>query len=319
MTTPTTKSPFSVLKDLTEGENFKKRIENCLGKNAGSFISSVLDLVSQDGKLQQCDPKQILQECIKVASLKLSFSKSLGYAYLVPFYNTVKDQYGKDVIGSDGKKMKKMMPTMVIGYLGYIQLALRSGSYKFIHADVIREGELTGHNKLTGEIYLDGKKKSDKIVGYFAHIQQTNGYEGTVYYSVEDMAAYAKRYSPSIPQSVSVETLIEKANAPLGFGVGWTSDFTSMALKTCIRKVLKFGQMSVEMQNVYDSDNQEGNAEEGQFTEYEEMNLEEDSKQKAIEATANTSIDPSLHEFAEADRMRANTAQEVTGAIKAPF
>lgn len=318
MTTQVTqKSPFSVLKELTEGESFKKRIESCLGKNSGAFTSSVLDLVSQDGKLQQCDPREILQECIKVASLKLSFSKSLGYAYLVPYNNTVKDQYGKFVIGPDGKKVKKMKPTMVIGYLGYIQLALRSGLYKYIHTDVIREGELTGFKKLTGEICLDGKRTSNKIVGYFAYIQQTNGYEHTFYCTVEDMAEYAKQYAPSIPQSVSVEMLIEKANAPIGDGVGWLPNFTSMALKTCIRKVLKYGSMSVEMQSVFDSDSEVGSANE-EFSDYEEVSLDDDAP-KAIEATAQQAVNVAMAE--ETPVVATGTQEQVanTAAIKAPF
>ena len=55
------------------------------------------------------------------------------------------------------------------GYKGYIQLAMRTGQYRTINADVVYEGEVRKVNKLTGEIAFDGEKTSDKIIGYFCY------------------------------------------------------------------------------------------------------------------------------------------------------
>lgn len=80
---------------------------------------------------------------------------------------------------------------------GYIQLAMRTGQYRTINADFVYEGEMRKVSKLTGEIALDGEKKSDKIIGYFCYFELLNGFNKTLFVSVEDMAAYALRYSPS--------------------------------------------------------------------------------------------------------------------------
>jgi recombination protein RecT len=68
---------------------------------------------------------------------------------------------------------------------------------------------------------------------------------------VEDMAAYAKRYSPSVGKNTTKEQLIQKANMQAtSKAVGWEGNFTDMALKTCLRRLLsKYGYLSIEMQN----------------------------------------------------------------------
>ncbi len=42
-----------------------------------------------------------------------------------------------------------------LGYKGYIQLALRTGQYKFINCIPVHEGELQKWNPLTEEIEID--------------------------------------------------------------------------------------------------------------------------------------------------------------------
>ena len=69
--------------------------------------------------------------------------------------------------------------------------------------------------------------------------------------SVDEVAAYAKRFSPSVRRDTTVEQLIEKAQeASTGKGTGWEGNFETMALKTVIRRLLsKYGYLSIEMQN----------------------------------------------------------------------
>ncbi|MBQ5477439.1 MAG: recombinase RecT, partial [Bacteroidaceae bacterium] len=128
--------------------------------------------------------------------------------------------------------------------------------YRFINADFVYEGELRTTNRLTGEIALDGERKSDKIVGYFAYMELLNGFSKTLYMSVEEMAKYAKRYAPSLGKGTTVEALIKLANEePKGKQVGWMGNFSDMALKTVIRRLLsKYGYLSVEMQGAITDD-----------------------------------------------------------------
>src|SRR5690606_21257470 len=123
---------------------------------------------------------------------------------------------------------------------GYIQLCMRTGAYRYINADVVYEGELVSHDKLTGEIVLDSTQRtSDKKIGYFAFIETLNGFRKTLYMTVEEIADHAKRYSKNFGNK----------NGP------WATDFDAMALKTCLRLLLsKYGIMSIELQRAYVED-----------------------------------------------------------------
>ena len=118
---------------------------------------------------------------------------------------------------------------------------MRTGTYRYINADAVYEGELVKCDKLTGEIEIDPTKRtSDKKVGYFAFIETLNGFRKTLYMTVEEVTKHAQQYSKSFGSKNSV----------------WATDFDSMALKTCLRLLLsKYGIMSVEMQRAYIEDN----------------------------------------------------------------
>ena len=199
-------------KGVLNSQTFRAQIKNSLKEKAGQFMSSMIDLYSGDTSLQNCDPEKVAMECIKAAALDLPIVKSLGYAYVVPF---------------------KGVPTFTIGYKGLIQLAQRTGQYLTINADMVYEGELTGKDKLSGTIRLDGEKISDEVIGYFAYFKLLNGYEKTLYMSKDELTAYAKRYSPSFNSKYSP----------------WQNEFDKMACKTVLRQLIsKYGPTSTEMQ-----------------------------------------------------------------------
>jgi recombination protein RecT len=189
-------------------------------------------------------------EALKAAVLKLPINKSLGFAYIIPFNNSVKDERGNWT--------KKMTPTFQMGYKGYIQLAMRTGQYRTINADAVYEGEIRKVNKLTGEIAFDGDKKSDKTVGYFCYFELLNGFSKTLYMTVDQMAAHAKRYSKGLKKETTVDSLIALADLPMATDsktVGWMGNFHGMALKTVIRIILsKYGYLSIEMQQAIEND-----------------------------------------------------------------
>ena len=239
-----------VLKKTLSAESVQDQFKNALGQNSNSFVASIIDLYTGDTALQNCDPNLVVAQALKAAVLKLPITKSLGFAYIVVFNNSVKQP--------DGSWVKVPTPTFMPGYRGYIQLAMRTGQYRTMNTDVVYEGEVQKVNKLTGEINFDGKKVSDKIVGYFAYFETLNGFSKTLYMTVEKMAAHAKKYSAAIKndKDVTVESLKILANSTQSSGsVGWLGNFTDMALKTCLRNLLsKWGYLSVEMQGVLTDD-----------------------------------------------------------------
>jgi len=166
------------------------------------------------------------------------------------------------------KASRKSVPTpqIVLGYRGYIQLAMRTGQYKNINADVVYEGEMVGRDKLSGAIDLSGEKVSEKVVGYFAHFETVNGFSKTLFMSLGEMAGYALKFSPSFKRNAeknplpTVDALCDMANdqavnGPQQGKVGWEGDFNSMAIKTVLRRLLsKYGYLSIEMMSALAED-----------------------------------------------------------------
>lgn len=228
------RKPVDVLKSVLNAPSVQGQFQNALGSNSNSFVASIIDLYNTDKSLQTCNPSQVVMEALKAAVLKLPINRALGYAYILPFKN-------KGVL----------TPTFIIGYKGLIQLAMRTGQYRYINADVVYEGEIAGTDKLTGSIDFTGQKKSDKVIGYFAHIELLNGFRKTLYSTVEEIARHAKKYAPTLKFSkdITVESLVKLAGKE-PTGIGWTGDFDSMAIKTVLRELLsKYGYLSIEMQS----------------------------------------------------------------------
>lgn len=205
-------------RDILNSQTIRAQIYNSLKEKAGAFASSMIDLYSGDTSLQACDPEKVALECVKAAVLDLPIIKSLGYAYVIAY---------------------KGVPTFVIGYKGLIQLAQRSGLYQFINADIVYDGELTGKDKRSGEIRLDGEKKSDKVIGYFAYFKLLNGFEKTLYMTKEEVYDHMKKHSPASASRYSP----------------WNTEFDKMACKTVLRQLLgKYGPTSTVMRKAEEAD-----------------------------------------------------------------
>lgn len=246
--------PVDTLKAIVNAPSVQDQFRNALGEHKDAFVASLIDLYTGDKSLQTCEPKLVIMEALRAATLKLPLNRALGFAYIVVYNNNRKvtdPRTGRD------QWVKVPTPTFIPGYKGYIQLAMRTGQYKTINADVVYEGELKGFDKLSGHPDFSGTKTSDKVVGYFCHFALLNGFCKTLYMTVEEMAKYAKRYSPSVRRDTSVEQLIAKANDPSVSAkqVGWEGNFTDMAIKTVVRRLIsKYGYLSVEMQNAVAND-----------------------------------------------------------------
>lgn len=125
----TQRKPVDILKSMMSAESVQEQFKNALGKNSATFVASVIDLYNGDSNLQLCNPKQVVMEALKAATLHLPINKALGYAFIIPFKNSKKDEKGNWI--------KVYEPTFQMGYKGYIQLAMRTGQYRTINADVL--------------------------------------------------------------------------------------------------------------------------------------------------------------------------------------
>lgn len=216
---------MDALKKFLASESIQEQLKNALQDNGDVFIASLIDLYAGDTSLQNCQPAAVVMQALKAAVLKLPIIKTLGFAYIIPYK-------------TDGV----LVPQFQIGYKGLIQLAMRTGQYRIINADVVYEGEYKSKNKLTGEFDLNGQATSEKIIGYFAHFEMLNGFSKTLYMTKEKVTAHAVKYSKSYSLSSSP----------------WKKEFDAMALKTTVRGILShWGYLSVEMQSAMTEDDKD--------------------------------------------------------------
>lgn len=223
---------------------YQSLLQSSLKENKGAFCTSLMEIFSSDEKLLQCKPNDLMAEALKAASLRLPLNKQLGQAYLLPFKN-------KGV----------MTPTLVIGTKGYLQLAMRTGKYETINADVVYEGEFNHYDKVTGKLDLSGAQISNTPIGYFAYFKKKDGLTKLLYMTLDEVCRYAKQYSPTVKFSEKVdaeklkEMALKQAANGSGEGVGWYSNFESMAIKTVLRRLLsKWGELSIESNDITNLD-----------------------------------------------------------------
>lgn len=221
-----------IINGILDGESMRRRFDDLLGKRAPQFISSLVTLVNATPQLQQAiyeAPMTVIQAALKAATYDLPIDPALGYAYIVPFNNTVTD--------SNGSKHKRMEAAFILGYKGMNQLAMRTGAYKTINVMDVREGELKRYNRLTEEIELefvedDDAREAIPVVGYVGYFRLINGTEKTIYMTRKQIEAHEKKHRKG-----------------QNMGKGWREDFESMALKTVYRRLIgKWGLMSIDYQ-----------------------------------------------------------------------
>lgn len=199
-------------KDYFQKPAVQAKFKELLGAKSTQFMTSVMQITSNNALLAKASPESIYGAAITAAILDLPIQNNLGFAYIVPYGGAAQFQ---------------------IGYKGLIQLALRSGQFKNISACEIYEGQIISENPLTGYVFDFSKKTSEKVVGYAAYFSLINGFEKTEYMSIQQLEAHGKKFSQTYKK---------------GFGV-WADDFSSMAKKTVLKLTLsKYAPLSVEMQ-----------------------------------------------------------------------
>lgn len=223
---------------------YQTLLQNTLKENKGTFTTSLMELATSDESLLQCNPNALMAEALKAASLHLPLNKQLGQCYILPFKN-----HGV------------MTPTLVVGTKGYLQLAMRTGKYETINSDVVYEGELKGYDKVTGNLDLSGIRTSNVPIGYFAYMKMKNGFSKLLYMSLDEVCLYAKQYSPTVKFNDKLtadglkQLALNQAAKGVSDGVGWKSNFESMALKTVLRRLLsKWGELSIENNDILNID-----------------------------------------------------------------
>lgn len=230
------------------GESMRARINQMIGSKDGPrFITSIISAVSINPALAECDYSSIVSCAMLGESLKLSPSPQLGQYYMVPF--------------NDNKAGVKKAQFQ-LGYKGYIQLAIRSGYYKKINVLAVKEGELKSFdplNEVIDTLIIEDEeaREAAPTIGYYAMFEYHNGFRKAMYWSKKKMEIHADKYSKAF--SLDIYRKIAKGDIPKSdmwkYSSYWYANFDDMAYKTMLRQLIsKWGIMSIEMQQAYESD-----------------------------------------------------------------
>ncbi len=220
----------TMMNSLLDSDGYRRRFDELLGKRAPQFIASIISLVNADKNLQlafQQAPVTIIQSALKAATYDLPIDPALGYAYIVPFNNSIKLE--------GGGYQKRMEASFILGWKGMNQLAIRTGVYRNINVVDVRKGELKSYNRLTEEVeieWVEDEEAREKlpIAGWVGYYRLINGMEKTIYMSRAQVEAHEK-----------------KNRKGQYMGKGWRENFDDMAAKTVFRKLIgKYGVMSID-------------------------------------------------------------------------
>lgn len=227
--------------------NIKARINEVVGKNAQSFMTSIVSAVSANPALQECEPSSILSAAFLGEGLKLSPSPQLGQYYIVPY---------------DNKKAGVKQAQFQLGYKGYIQLAIRSGYYRKINVIAIKDGELVRFDPLNEDIEVNliddyEEREARETVGYYAMFEYTAGFRKAIYWPKSKMLCHADRFSKAFSKESYKKLLAGQIPEKdmWKYSSFWYKDFDAMAYKTMLRQLIsKWGVMSVDLQKAYEAD-----------------------------------------------------------------
>ena len=239
---------------IIKSNTYQNLIKQTLGnpKKAERYTAAIMSAVATNPQLQNCEAKTILSGSLLAESLNLAHSPQLGQYYLVPFKvkakNGIPEHYDAQFI---------------LGYKGYIQLAIRSGNYKKINVMEIKDGELVSYDPFNEEIVLQpiqdvDEREQTETIGYYAMFEYINGFKKVIYWSKKQMLQHADKYSPAFSKSAYEKLRNGEIpnNEMWKYSSFWYKDFDGMAKKTLIRQLIgKWGVMSAEMTQAMELDN----------------------------------------------------------------
>ena len=276
-------TPLQKFNAQIRGANAQAYLTDVLGEKKEAFVTSLVSVVGNDTNLQKCEPMSVIYAAMKSVPLGLPIESNLGYSAVIPYGTNASFQIMRN---------------------GWVELAMRTGQVKFIANEVVHKGELVKKNKFTGEYVFDEEKKeSDEIIGYMAYIKLNNGFEKTIYWTVEEVKAHALRYSQTYKK---------------GYG-NWKDHFDEMALKTVLKRlIVKYCPKSAELQKAIVDDQTITNKDNvSTYADNPANGIDEQGEQEASpSAMAKAEEVKAQMEAMKARRAKKDEVDEQTGEVK---
>ena len=187
------------------------------------FTRMALSAINNTPKLAECTQMSFLAALMNAAQLGLEPNTPLGQAYLIPFQN-------KGVLECQFQ----------LGYKGLINLAYRNDQLQTIQAQCVYandqfEYELGLEPKLNHKPCIGER---GELVAVYALFKLQNGGYGFEVMSKNDIDEHAKKYSKAVNSSYSP----------------WKTAYSEMAMKTVVKKVLRFAPLKTDFLRAIASD-----------------------------------------------------------------
>ena len=208
-------------------EKISGQIKNALPSNITPerMVRIAMTAITKDPKLAESTPESFMGALLTSAQLGLECNTPLGQAFLIPYRNNKK--------GVTETQFQ-------MGYQGLIDLCYRTGQYKKIVARVVYEGDDFDYSYgLEEKLVHRPKEQSDNPVYVYALYELKNGASAFEVMSWEAVMKHAQKYSQSVKGSYS---------SP------WQTDPISMAIKTVLKKLLKYAPKAVEVAEAVNGD-----------------------------------------------------------------
>ncbi len=173
------------------------------------FTRMALSALNTTPKLNECTPMSFLAALMNAAQLGLEPNTPLGQAFLIPYNNK-----------------GEMECQFQLGYKGLIDLSYRNPNMQIITAHTVYENDEfeyeLGLNPCLNHRPTLGERGEIRL--FYGLFKLTNGGFGFEVMSKTAMDDFAKEYSKAFDSSFSP----------------WRTNYESMALKTIIKKALKY-------------------------------------------------------------------------------
>lgn len=187
------------------------------------FTRMALSALNTTPKLNECTPMSFLAALMNAAQLGLEPNTPLGQAFLIPYNNK-----------------GEMECQFQLGYKGLIDLSYRNPNMQIITAHTVYENDEfeyeLGLNPCLNHRPTLGERGEIRL--FYGLFKLTNGGFGFEVMSKTAMDDFAKEYSKAFDSSFRP----------------WRTNYESMALKTIIKKALKYAPLKSEFRNALSTD-----------------------------------------------------------------
>jgi recombination protein RecT len=234
-----TKENFKKLTNIFE--SLKPQMVKALPKHvtADRLVRVALNELRANKKLAECN-QHSLMKCLMVSSALGLEPGLLGHVYFVPY---------------------KTEATVIIGYKGMIDLALRSGKVTNIEARSIYEND---------EYSIDLGTQS--TITHKPVIGKDRG-SPVAYYAIAKFADGSYQF-----EVMTIHEIIKIRDKSMGKNAApWVDHFDEMAKKTVIRRMFKYLPVSIEIQNAVTLDESEEIGKQGSVLDTEFFEFDEET------------------------------------------